>query len=247
MSPLEWLLATIAVTAASALQTAIGAGLGLVAAPVLILILASETAIHTAIVLNLVISLLFIRSESEQVAWAVTSWLCVGTVVGVPLGVWTLRWMDLDTLQVVAGVCVLLAGAQLALIRLRHRGVQRGAWTAMSAGIAGSISGSMTGAMAIPGPAALWQLSRSGVSPSAVRASLRAQFCVAYTLSLLVHVVFGLDWTALMQTLALLSPGVLIGALLGTRIKRWLSEQALAMALLIILFAMGGSLLLSGL
>ena len=114
-----YLFATVCV--AAALQAATGAGLGLIVAPVLILILHSSAAVHVAIVLNLLISVLMLPREMPAVNWSLVRWLCLGTALGVPLGVWTLNRVAIDTLELVAGACVTLAALQLALVRARRR------------------------------------------------------------------------------------------------------------------------------
>ncbi len=246
MTGLEWLVVTLVVAAATALQAATGAGLGLIAGPVLILALGSTTAVHVAIVLNLLVSIVLLPHELKSVHWPIVRWLSLGTLIGIPLGVWTVNVIDLTTLKLLAGVCVSLAALQLMLARRQRSVTAREAWTPPGVSVGGAVSGWMTGAMAIPGPAAMWQLARSGIPPSAVRACLRAQFSLAYAASLAAHALAGLELRPVAWSTLVLLPALAAGIALGALAKRRLSDRSLANALLVLLVAMGIALLVTG-
>ncbi len=79
-------LTSLVVCAGTALQVATGVGLGLLAGPVLILSLESETAVFVAIILNLLVSFALLPQEKGEITWPPLRLLLVGTLLGVPLG-----------------------------------------------------------------------------------------------------------------------------------------------------------------
>ena len=76
-------LISLVVCAGTALQVATGFGLGLLAGPVLILSLQSETAIFVAIILNLLVSFALLPQERGEISWQPLRLLLVGTLVGI--------------------------------------------------------------------------------------------------------------------------------------------------------------------
>jgi len=83
-------LTSLVVCAGTALQVATGVGLGLLAGPVLVLTVQSETAIFVAIVLNLLISLALLRlgpPPADANPWLIVAALVPALAVGIGLGV----------------------------------------------------------------------------------------------------------------------------------------------------------------
>ncbi|MBT6272990.1 MAG: sulfite exporter TauE/SafE family protein [Chromatiales bacterium] len=237
-----WVIAALAVLCATIVQTATGAGLGLIAGPALLLAMGTDAAIHVAALLNLTLSLLLLPTEIRDVPRAHVAWLTAGAIVGLPFGAWALHGLDLPTLKTVAGAVVLLGGAQLAI------GARRGATNLKTwhVGRFGALAGAMTAALAIPGPAALWGLSRTALSPTAVRAGLRAFFCIAYLMTITMHAVIGLPWRIVLTASLWMTPCLLVGGIAGHFIKGRVADNHMRVAFLALLMAMGGTLLIDG-
>ncbi len=238
-------LASLVVCAGTALQVATGVGLGLLAGPVLILSLQSETAIFVAIILNLLVSLALLPQEMGEISWPPLRLLLVGTLVGVPLGWLVLQQIDATTLKLFAGVVVLAAAVQLLLLH-RQAAVGDGEAARLRTLVGGGVSGFMSGCLAIPGPVAMWALLQQGLAPSLVRATLRALFVFSYGAALLVHFGFGSETARGWSTVAALVPALVVGGVLGVVIKRYVGETTLHIALRVLLLAMGLSLLWKG-
>ncbi len=237
-------LISLVVCAGTALQVATGVGLGLLAGPVLILSLQSETAIFVAIILNLLVSLALLPQEMGEISWPPLRLLLVGTLVGVPLGWLVLQQIDATTLKLFAGVVVLAAAVQLLLLHRQAAG--GGEASRLRTLVGGGVSGFMSGCLAIPGPVAMWTLLRHGMAPSPVRATLRALFVFSYGAALLAHVGFGGETAMGWSTVAALVPALAVGLALGVVVKRNVGEAALHVALRLLLLAMGLSLLWKG-
>ncbi len=238
-------LTSLVVCAGTTLQVATGVGLGLLAGPVLILSMQSETAIFVAIILNLLVSLALLPQEKGEISWPPLRLLLTGTLVGVPLGWLVLQQFDAPTLKLFTGVVVLAAAIQLLLLR-RQTTVGGGEAVRWRTLVGGGLSGFMSGCLAIPGPVAMWALLQQKLAPSLVRATLRALFVFSYGLAFLAHVGLGGAPAAGWSTVAALVPALAVGVALGGIVKRNVKEATLHAALRLLLLAMGLSLLWKG-
>jgi uncharacterized membrane protein YfcA len=243
----EWLIAQISVLAASVLQTATGAGLGLIAGPALVLVMDSVSAIQVAIILNLALSVLLLPSEWGGLDRRALRPICIGTLGGLPVGLVLLGVLTMTMLKLVAACAIVYATVQLYLGRrgnLQPKESESGSFPMIGAGV---VSGAMSASLAMPGPAGLWALWKSGVAPTAARASLRALFVLSYGAALLMHALSGMSWLEVVKVTALLTPALLVGLFAGQVLKRRISESMLATALIIIVATTGVSLLASSL
>ncbi len=237
-------LTSLVVCAGTVLQVATGVGLGLLAGPVLILSLQSETAIFVAIILNLIVSVVLLPQERGEISWPPLRLLLVGTLVGVPLGWLVLQQIEATTLKLFTGVVVLAAAVQLFLLSRQAAG--GGKAVRLRTLVGGGFSGFMSGCLAIPGPVAMWTLLQRNIAPSQVRATLRAMFVFSYSAAFLVHFGLGGETATGWSTVAALVPALAVGVALGVFVKRHVRETSLYIALRLILLAMGLSLLWKG-
>ncbi len=237
------LLPFLMVFIGAALQMTTGVGLGLIAGPFLLFVMDPPQAIQTAILLNLLLSVIMLPSEISDVQVAPFKRLSLWACMGIPIGALFLISVDGTVLKLICGVVVLLAAFQMIYAKST-------AHTRQSSDrlirIGGSISGVMTGALAIPGPVALWTLLSSGLEAQKTRATLRAYFVVVYSLAYLVqYFLTGVSNRMLVTTL-MLTPAVLGGMSLGWAVRHRLSAVLLKRLLEVILFLMGASLILKG-
>ena len=238
-------LTSLVVCAGTVLQVATGVGLGLLAGPVLILGLQSQTAVFVAIILNLLVSLVLLPQEKGEISWPPLRLLLVGTLAGVPLGWLVLQQFEASTLKLFTGVVVLAAAIQLILLSRRAATGDDNS-VRLRTLVGGGVSGFMSGCLAIPGPVAMWTLLQRNIAPSQVRATLRALFVFSYGAAFLVHFGFGGETAAGWITVAALVPALAVGVALGGIAKRKIQESSLHIALRVLLLAMGVSLLWKG-
>ncbi len=229
----------------SSLQVATGVGLGLIAGPSLLFFLDGASAIQTAIILNLVLTACLLPTELRDVAGRPLAHLCLWACIGIPVGTVLLLMADSTSLKIASGLVVLLAVAQLRFFPAPQ---------AASAGpppwvvrFGGTVSGGMTGALAVPGPIALWTLLSGGLNPAAVRATLRAYFFVAYTVALLIHVLMTQRGEGSWSLSVVLLPAVALGIGLGLAGRNVIGSDRLRLLLEVVLVIMGISLLSRGL
>lgn len=237
------LLAFGMVTVGAILQMTTGVGLGLIAGPFMLFVMDPAAAIQTAIVLNLLLSLTLLPWEWHSVELTPLAHLIGWAIVGIPLGSLFLISVDGGTLKLVSGAVVLAAALQLSLVRSTECARGR---HGKALGFGGFVSGVMTGALAIPGPVALWALLSSGLDPRATRATLRAFFVVAYGFAYVVNL-FLAGPDAVSQWASLdLSMAVVAGMIIGGLMRRHVSPARLGWLLELLLFVMGASLIIKG-
>ena len=227
----------------SALQVATGVGLGLIAGPSLLYFLDSISAVQTAIILNLVLTLFLLPSERNSISRPPLLHLSFWSCLGLPFGFALLFLLELSSLKLLGAAVILLAVVQLKFFPAKSSDGTDGPWMIR---VGGSISGAMTGALAIPGPVALWALLSSGTDAVTTRATLRAYFIIAYSMAFLLHLGFVGSGRQTWGMSGVLVPAVIGGIIAGLYGRRYLDPEQLRRVLEIVLVIMGFSLLIKG-
>ena len=232
-----FLALNLAVLAAAALQSATGIGFGIIAGPIMLVVLNDGSAIHVSILLNLLIAALLTPTLLHSVDKAMLGKLVFGLLIGTPFGVWAFMVMDIVLLKLVAALAVILT---LALTVRNHR--RPALHTPMEAGnvergLIGVVAGLMGGGLAIPGPVPAAWMSANGYGKDAIRATILAMFVVSYTISLGLQMGMagiGRETFVLAVTLA---PSTLVGIAVGRLLHRRLTEAVFRNMLFVILVA----------
>jgi len=148
------LVAGIAVAAGALVQSGVGLGVGLVAAPVVALL---DPALMpgSMLVVGALLPVLILAREARHTDWPGASWALGGRVAGTAAGIWLVTAVPVRTLGVVVGAAV------LAVIAITSLGAElpRNRWTLLAAGV---VSGTTGTATSIGGPpiALLYQRER---------------------------------------------------------------------------------------
>lgn len=203
----ELVLVLAAVLVGSCIQGSLGFGLGLVAAPVLVMV---DTALVPGVVLGMGVPLTYLVAWRERRALDVrrVSWAMAGRIPGTVVGsvavlVLTERWLA----GMFAVALLLAVGASIAGL-----GVEPTRRAMFTAGLG---SGFMGTATSVGGPPMALLLQREG-GPE-LRASLAAFMAFGATISLVALVVVGeFDRRAVIVTVVLV-PAVLV----GFAVSRW--------------------------
>jgi hypothetical protein len=238
--------AGLAVVAGAALQSAIGFGFALVAAPLLFAATTPEQAVGLLVVLGLEVNLLTLVGERRRPRprWAevapVVAWSLPGALAGIAI----LRALDDLALQGLVSAGVLLAlGVNLRLGRRRpdRVAVDRPAWWARPA--AGFAAGALNTSTTTGGPPVVLLLLRRGLAPATVRDTLTATFLGFAAMSSTALLLTGTEG-ALPQAawLAALVPAAALGHLAGRPVFARLAagrayEPVLTAVLLVTLLA----------
>jgi uncharacterized membrane protein YfcA len=222
------LAAGVAVLTGAALQSSIGFGFALVAAPLLFAATSPPEAVGLMILLALELSLLTLLTEGRRPqpvwrdVWAVVGWSLPGSLAGVAV----LRALDDLALQllVTAGVLVALA----VNLRAAHRAPavvahEPPSWGRPAAGIA---SGALSTSTSTGGPPIVLLLMSRGLRPGVVRDTLTATFVGSALVSTAALLVTSTDEAVPdAAVVAALVPLTALGQLLGRRVFARLAES----------------------
>ena len=225
-----------AVLIGTVVQSSVGLGLGLTAAPV-VAMLDPTLMPGTLLVLTAVLPLFTVGAEWRHADLRGISWALAGRLVGTVGGVWVVALATPDTLGLWVGVGVLSRWP-----RAHHTGC---APTPATLSVAGVISGVMGTATSIGGPpVALVYQHEEGPR---IRATLGTYFFVGVLLSLAALAVGGQLGLREVATGAALIPFLVAGFLLSRPLRSMLGGQRLRIALLAVVAVSGSTLVLRAL
>ena len=175
-------------------------------------------------------------------AWRRVLPFLLGGALGVPLGVWLLRYMDPRLFRGAVGlILVLYCSAMLLLARLpplSHGGAPADAAVGWLSGVMGGLGG-FTGP-----PVTLWCLLRRW-GRDEQRATFQAFHLGMHSLTLGVYTVTGTLTTAILPLFALIVPVAILPTLAGFRLYLRLGERGFDRLVLVLLLGSGLAMLAS--
>ena len=240
----EFLILSLAIFGAATLQSATGIGFGVIAGPVLLVVLNDSAAIQVSIVLNLLIALLLAPSLRRNADRRLLPPLLIGLAIGSPLGLLIYLLMDIGMLKAFAGFVVLFTLVFVARERRINPSSTEPASGKFKRIAIGTIAGVMGGSLAMPGPVPAAWMSATGYRKETIRSTILLMFVFAYTIALVLQFsLAGISgntlWLCIIHTPATIA-GVLLGKVLSTRISeqvfRWLL-MGILVSTAVILFA----------
>lgn len=222
MSPFEWTIAIVAVTAGACAQGAIGFGLGLLAAPILAILdpdLVPGPLLLAASALTVMVAI----RERGQLDLQGVKWAVIGRIPGSAVGALAVATLPHDALLVVFAVLVLAAVA----LSVGGWRVEPAPTTLFAAGATSGLMGSIT---SIGGPPmAIVYQHRSGPE---LRATLALYFVFGSLLSVGLLTAVGEMGLSDVGAGLLLMPPVVGGFVASRSLARWLDSGLLRPVLL---------------
>ena len=222
---------------AACTRSTFGFGDALVAMPLLMAVIAPESALVVAAGVGLCQGALMVWQERASLDLRLSANLLLGALLGVPCGLWGVHVLPASTLRMIVSV-VLLAYATQGLLKVQLPAVKSKLWGVAAGFCSGFLGSSITISgppVAIYGVMARWH-------PEKFRATLQGFFLPLSVLVVSGHVITGL-WTAERVTLIGASlPAMLFGAWLGARCRRRISPKRFERALYVILIAFAAML-----
>jgi uncharacterized membrane protein YfcA len=217
LSGLSWQVLTLLGTAAffgAFVQSVVGLGMGLVAAPV-IGILAPSLVPSLPLWLALCISGLMLAGERAHIDWRALAWALPARVPGTVVGAWlVLRFSDQ---QIGVAVAVMTLVAVVVAVRAAHIPVTP--TTLVGAGFGAGVTGTAT---SIGGPAIALLFQRE--PPAVMRSTLAVFFFVGVILSLLGLGTSGSltadSWHVALLVAPLVVAGMVVGRVVRDRVHR---------------------------
>lgn len=238
---LDWIAAAAIIAAASFVQGLAGFGIGLVALAFLPYLMTPATAVVLMTLLATVFCcLVFIPLRGDFRVEGVDA-LLVGTLAGMPLGVWILASVPASVLaRLIGAVLIVIVALELAGLnpkRLPGRG-----WGLL----AGVFSGVIGGAVGTPGPPAVVYLTAQGWSSRSIKATLQAFLVVNQLIILAGYWWAGLLTTEVWQLGAYFALPAAAGLLAGMRLFDRVDHARFRRIVFLVLLGSGIALLARG-
>lgn len=216
------LLACLVVMLASAVQTAIGFGVALIAVPLLLLI--DTSMVPAPVVMIAFVQLLMsVFQYWHKVDWQILKFAFIGRLPGTFVAMWMMSYFGETGVKLFIGAAV-LAVVVISLLKLSAEPNQRNhLWAGFFCGITGTTSG-------IGGPplALLYQHQTGDF----IRANLSGFFLIGSVISLIGMGMVGFVTVQSWIYAALFLPSTLLGVLLGRKLKVYLKPTFMRPAIL---------------
>lgn len=208
MTPLDWLAATLVVSLGSLLQGSVGFGLGMLAAPLLVLLEPSLIP-GPLLMAALLLTFLVARRERQSIDFHGVGWAIFGRLPGTALGAATMLVVSERATALMVGVVVFVA---VAIVGAGKR-LERTRPVLFGAGV---LSGFMGTTTSIGGPpvAVLYQ----DAGGAKMRGTLSSYFVLGLVVSLTGLALVGRFGLAGVRSAVMLMPGVLIGFLVSNHL-----------------------------
>lgn len=214
MTGVEAAIAIVVIACGSAVQAAIGFGVALVAAPILVLV-EPDLVPGPIIISNLLLSCIVGFEHRDHADRAFVGWATIGRVPGTALGALMVAGLSTRSLSVVFGV-MLLAAVGLSAAGLHVEPNRR---AIVGLGVVAAVMGTTT---SIGGPPMALALQRRG-GPE-VRGTMTWLAVVGTTLAIIGLVAVGELGTRELTYAAILAPGVLAGIAVARPARPWLDR-----------------------
>jgi len=200
---------------AAGCQSLTGFGSALVAVPLLSLYLDAKLAVVISTLLSTVVSAPLLFEVRRQVRPAKVIPLAIGGVLGVPVGILILREVDAGALKVMVAVVVITA---CALLFLAPR-LTLGGRNAVSALVIGALSGLLRASTSMAGPPVVLYTLSHEQEIEEFRSTVLGAFLFTGLLTVPGLIVADLISRDALVATAVAIPGLVLGLLVGTRLR----------------------------
>lgn len=216
-----FVLTALTVAMATVLQGITGFGFGLLAAPILLVLVTKTTSVTTLITIGTGVNayLLWHLRGKAVIDTRLFKRLLISTAAGLPFGLLALKEIDIHALRVVAGVCVVLFAAIVYMLKVRI------ARTGTATAAAGWVAGVLQASIGLIGPPVALLLTAQEMERDEFRRTLAALFLIVNVITLSLFSVTGaLSVHGVLLGLPCI-PGALLGARAGSAVAHRVSEE----------------------
>lgn len=230
---MEIIIFLLVIFIASYFQGTTGFGQGLIAAPLAFVLFDKASALSVLVVIGLVLNLFLVNKVSEPLDTVTLKPIALGSILGLPLGLFIAHFAHLGTLQIIAGSLSITFSL---LFVFYHAKLSKNIGYGL---LAGGISGFMQTSTTLSGPPVVLVLTAQNVPKRVMRKLLPSYFLALQLISAALFLITGLlSIKGFMIGLAA-SPMVLLGGYAGNRYAHVLSETAYRLATLGAVFVTG--------
>lgn len=220
-----------------------GFGAGLLMAPVFSLVMAPTDVVVVILFLNLLTTIQLLPGSLRSVDWGLVARLFVPTILGMPIGLMLLHFVEPIVMRKTVAIIVILAATVLLI-----GWVYRGPSGRLQDVIVGASSGFLTAIGGVGGPPViLYLLSMPHMSPSVVRAVCVVFFSLTQISTLIPLGLTGSMTSKQAVTVVLLLPISVIASMVGTYLHVWSvgrHQASVRQASLVLLLVIGVAALL---
>lgn len=211
----------VVVFVATLIRSAIGFGEALVAVPLLALRIPLQVAAPLAVLVSITIAAIVLLQDWRHVHLRSAGWLVLGTLAGIPAGLWLLVHADERLVKAtLAAIILIFATYSLARRAPLHLESDRLAWL-LGCGVAAGVLG---GAYGMNGPPLAIYGSLRRWSAAHFRATLQAYFFPASIVGMMGFWMAGLWSPPVTKYFVVSLPGILLATLLGRALSRRLPD-----------------------
>ncbi len=235
---IEQSLLHVAAAIAAFFQSVVGIGFGMVAGPVILLVLEDPAAVVISTCMSWLIALALFPWLRRGTDWTMMTRLVLGAALGVVPGAMLLGAIGIGTLKGVAGFGIgLLTLAMIFGLPGMTRPGRAGDV------IFGALAGAFGGCLAIPGPPAALRMTGLGYPKVTVRATMVSFFCVVWAMILAAQMTALSIPAQTFWNAAMLIPATLAGLAVGNWAADKVSEAVFRRMVIAFLLAASASLL----
>jgi uncharacterized protein len=202
---------------ASFVRSAIGFGMGLIAMPLLGLVMDIAVATPMLALSGMAMSIVIVGQDWKKVEWKSLRFLLVGAILGTPIGILLLKQLPPEPIKYLLGAIVILFSLH-GLFGRKPLPFRPSRTVELALGF---VSGTFASGFNIGGPPLVAYGAIRGWKPSVFRASLQAYFMIAGIVALISHGAAGLWTTTVFWLAAVTLPAMIVGTLLG----RWANQR----------------------
>ena len=221
--------------AAALLQAVSGFGFAVLAVPLYLLLVDPAQAVQLAIILSTALSFAVVSGLRRTIAPALLLRLSIGSLAGLPIGLFSFRYADRLLVRLVVGAAILAFGVMMAGFRFRGGRPWAPFGRTQTRDLAAGVATALVG---MAGPPVLIYLLLAGTAAQTVRATLLAFFALSYGATLASHAaavgIPGPTWVA-----AGIAPIALLGGLVGRPIGDRVGSDGFALLAIALLTAAG--------
>jgi uncharacterized protein len=211
-----------------------GFGSGLIAMPLLTLILGIKAAVPLCMLNGLVITGLLSFQLKTHIDWNKIMPLLLGSLPGIFLGALALKRLDGDLLQLGLGVFIALYAGYSLSARPHHLAIAN-QWGY----VAGLLTGIISSVFSAGGPPAVIYVSLTSWTKDEIKATLSVFFFVGGIFTALGHAANGLTTAAILREFVVTGPLTLAGAMSGSLLYRRIRHRTYIVTMLWLLILMG--------
>lgn len=211
-----------------------GFGAGLVAMPLLTMLIGIKAAVPLSMLNGLIITSFLSLQLKSHIDGKKILPLLIGSVPGIVVGAILLKKLDADPLQLGLGIFI----ASYGVYSLRVRPLPRNLGSTWGY-IAGFFTGIISSVFSAGGPPAVIYVSRTNWRKDEIKATLSVFFFTSGIITAIGHAANGLTTTTTLQQFLCTGPMTLAGVLSGSLLYRRIKHQTYIAIMLWLLILMG--------